>query len=92
MVQNYDVFVAKARYCQEKSSLICIHEGFDLVFRDENVTLFWWGILVGMSSVGLVILVEQAPWRWPCMCPFYISSDSEKYFAMFFTLMSGQER
>ena len=40
MVQDHDVLVAKARYCQEKSGLICIHEGFDLVFRDENVVLF----------------------------------------------------
>ena len=40
MVQDHDVLVAKARYCREKSGLICIHEGFDLVFRDENVVLF----------------------------------------------------
>ena len=40
------------------------------MFRDENVTLFWWGILVGMSSVGSVILVERTPWCWPRMCPF----------------------
>ena len=40
MVQDHDVFVAKARYCREKSILICIHEEFDLVFRDENVALF----------------------------------------------------
>ncbi len=43
MVQDHDVFVAKARYFREKSSLICIHEGFDLVFRDENVALFMVG-------------------------------------------------
>jgi hypothetical protein len=92
MVQDHDVFVAKARYCRGKSSLICIHDGFDLVFRDENVALFWWGILVGMFLVGLVILVEWTPWRWPRMCPFCVFSDSGKYFATFFTLMSGQER
>jgi hypothetical protein len=40
MVQDHDVFVAKARYCREKSGLICIHEGFDIVFRDENDALF----------------------------------------------------
>jgi len=62
------------------------------VFRDENVALFWWGILVGMSSVGSVILVERTPWCWPRMCPFCITSDSGKYFATFFALMSGQER
>jgi len=43
------------------------------VFHDDNVALFWWRILVGMSSVGLVILVEQTPWRWPRMCPFCVS-------------------
>jgi hypothetical protein len=42
MAQDHDVLVAKARYCQKKSGLICIHEheGFDLVFRDENGALF----------------------------------------------------
>jgi hypothetical protein len=50
--------------------LICIHEGFDLVFHDENVALFLWGILVGMSLVGLATLVERTPWRWQRMCPF----------------------
>ncbi len=39
MVQDHDILVAKARYCREKSGLICIHEGFYLVFRDENVVL-----------------------------------------------------
>jgi len=92
MVQNHDVFVAKALYCREKSSLICIHEGFDLVFRDENVALFLVGNIGGMSLVGSVILVERNPWRSPRMCPFCVSSDSGKYFATFFTLMSVQER
>ena len=40
MVQDHDILVAKAQYCREKSSLIGIHEGFDLVFCDENVALF----------------------------------------------------
>ncbi len=40
MVQDHDILVAKARYCWEKSGLICIHEGFYLVFCDENVVLF----------------------------------------------------
>jgi len=40
MVQNQDILVAKARYCWEKSGLIGIHEGFDLVFCDENVANF----------------------------------------------------
>jgi hypothetical protein len=40
MVQDHDILVAKAQYFREKSGLICIHEGFDLVFRDENVVLF----------------------------------------------------
>ena len=40
MVQDHDVLVAKARYCQEKSGLICIHDGFYLMFRNENIVLF----------------------------------------------------
>ncbi len=40
MVQDHDILFAKAQYCREKSGLICIHEGFYLVFRDEIVVLF----------------------------------------------------
>ena len=40
MVQDHAVFVAKAWYCPEKSGLICTHEGFYLVFRDDNIVLF----------------------------------------------------
>ncbi len=54
MVQDHDILVAKARYCREKSGLICIHEGFYLMFRDENVILFLvgnigWRVLGGFS-------------------------------------------
>jgi hypothetical protein len=72
-VQDHDVLVANARYCREKSGLIYIHkhEGFNLVFRDENVALFLVGnILAGTSLVGSATLIERTPWRWPCMCPF----------------------
>ena len=94
MVQYHDVLVVKARsYCWEKSSVICIHEGFYLVFRDENIILFFGqGSVVSVSMVGLATFVDWTPWRWPCMCPFWVSSDSGKYFATFFSLMSGQER
>ncbi len=40
------------------------------MFRDENVVLFWWGRMVGVSSVGLATFVDWTPWRWPHMCPF----------------------
>ncbi len=54
MVQDHDILVAKVRYCREKPGLICIHEGFYLVFRDENVVLFLvgnigWRVLGGFS-------------------------------------------
>ncbi len=50
IVQDHDILVAKAQYCREKSGLICIHERFYLVFRDENVILF----LVG--NIGWCVL------------------------------------
>ncbi len=54
MVQDHDILVAKAQYCREKSGLICIHEIFDLVFRDENVIHFLvgnigWHVFGGFS-------------------------------------------
>ena len=51
MVQDNDVLVAEARYRREKSGLICIHdEGFDLMFRDEDIVPF----LVGKSGGHII--------------------------------------
>ncbi len=50
VVQDNDILFAEARYHREKSGLICIHEGFDLVFRDEDIVPF----LVGKSGGHII--------------------------------------
>ena len=55
------------------------------------------------SSVGFVssgvwalagkwFLVDQTPCIWVRMCPFWVSSDSEKNFLTFFTFTRGHDR